>query len=122
MSRYLIYFARFLLALIFVVSGYAKMIHFSGTESMLSSQGIPLAPVMTVIVIGVELAGGLMLMIGPRPGWTALVLCVYLIPVTLTIHNFWAAPPAQYQMQQIQFLKNLAIMGGLLAFYTREPK
>jgi len=110
------------MALIFVVSGFGKLTHFSGTESMLASQGIPLAPVVSVIVIGVELVGGLMLMISPWPGWTGLVLFVYLIPVTLTMHNFWAAPTAQYQMQKIQFLKNLAIMGGLLAFYTREPK
>ena len=29
-------------------------------------------------------------------------------------HNFWAAAPEQAMMQQIQFLKNITIMGGLL--------
>ena len=59
MSRYLFYVARFLMALIFIVSGYGKLTHFSGTESMLASQGIPLAPVVSVIVIVME-GGGLL--------------------------------------------------------------
>ena len=122
MSRFLIFVARFLMAFIFIVSGIGKLTNFSATESMLASQGIPLAPVVTAIVIAMELGGGLMLLFSPWPGWAALVLFVYLIPVTVMIHNFWASPPDQHQMQEIQFLKNLAIMGGLLAFYTREPK
>jgi putative oxidoreductase len=122
MSRYLIYVARFLMALIFIWTGVGKMTHFSGTQALLASQGIPLAPLATVIVIVMELGGGVLLLCGPWAKWAALVLCIYLIPVTLTMHNFWSAPPAQHQMQQIQFLKNLAIMGGLLVFYTREPK
>jgi putative oxidoreductase len=122
MSRSLIFVARFLMAFIFVVTGIGKISNFSETESMLAAQGIPLAAAVTVIVTVIELGGGLMLLFSPWPGWAALVLCFYLIPVTLTMHNFWAAPPEQHQMQEIQFLKNLAIMGGLLAFYTRESK
>jgi putative oxidoreductase len=43
-------------------------------------------------------------------------LFLYLIPVTLVMHNFWAAPAAEQQNQIINFLKNVAILGGLLKF------
>ena len=49
-------------------------------------------------------------------GW-ALVL--YLIPVSHIFHNFWAFTGAEQQMQMINFLKNLAIMGGLLLVALR---
>jgi putative oxidoreductase len=39
---------------------------------------------------------------------------VWLVPVTLVFHNFWAVPAAQQQDQMINFLKNVAIIGGLL--------
>lgn len=39
---------------------------------------------------------------------------LFLIPVTLIFHNFWAVEPDQVRMQMIQFQKNLAIMGGML--------
>lgn len=122
MNRYLICIARVLMGLIFVISGVGKIMGFSGTEAMLASKGLPLAAVATAVVIVIEVAGGLLLMIGLWSGWAALVLFLYLIPVTLTMHNFWAAPPDQHQNQLIHFLKNLSIMGGLLAFYTRQPR
>jgi len=42
------------------------------------------------------------------------VMFLWMIPVTLLFHNFWAAPADQQMVQQIMFLKNLAMMGGFL--------
>ena len=44
----------------------------------------------------------------------ALGLFVFLIPTTLTFHNFWTLEDPERQQQMIHFLKNLAILGGLL--------
>lgn len=44
-----------------------------------------------------------------------------LIPVTPTFHNLWAAPAMQHQLQQIMFLKNVAIMGGLAQVVAFRP-
>ncbi|HYT56152.1 MAG TPA: DoxX family protein, partial [Verrucomicrobiae bacterium] len=46
--------------------------------------------------------------------WGALLLFLYLIPVTLIFHNFWAYSGIEMQTQLVNFLKNLSIMGGLL--------
>lgn len=44
----------------------------------------------------------------------AAALFLWMIPVTLIFHNFWAMPAAEQQIQTIMFMKNLAIMGGML--------
>ncbi len=62
----------------------------------------------------VELACGLAVLAGFKTRIVAWVLFLYLIPVTFFFHNFWAAQGAEQQTQMINFLKNAAIMGGLL--------
>jgi uncharacterized membrane protein YphA (DoxX/SURF4 family) len=47
-------------------------------------------------------------------GWAATAIFLFLIPVTLVFHNFWALADQERFMQLIQFQKNLAIMGGML--------
>jgi putative oxidoreductase len=49
----------------------------------------------------------------------ALALICFLIPASLIFHNFWAFTGAEQRMQMINFLKNLAIMGGLLLVVLR---
>ena len=51
---------------------------------------------------------------GFKARYAALVIALWLVPVTLVFHNFWGVPAAQQQEQMINFLKNLAIIGGLL--------
>ena len=62
----------------------------------------------------VELACGLAILTGFKTRIVAWVLFLYLIPVTFFFHNFWAAQGQEQQTQMINFLKNAAIMGGLL--------
>lgn len=105
---------RVLLALIFVVSGYGKIGGFDGTAAYMASKGLPLVSVLLVLTIIVELGGGLMIMLGVKARIAATALFLFLIPVTAIFHGFWAVDAASAQMQQIMFMKNVAIMGGLL--------
>jgi len=105
---------RILLASLFVLSGFNKITGFAGTAGYMASKGLPMAEVLLVLTILVELGGGLMLILGYRARMAALAIFLFIIPVTLVFHNFWAVPAAEAQMQMIQFMKNLAIMGGML--------
>jgi putative oxidoreductase len=105
---------RCLLGLIFVVAGTGKIMAYSGTAGYMASKGMPLVPLMLPLTILLELGSGLMLVTGWHARWAALALFLFIIPTTLIFHNFWAAPPAQVQSQMNNFLKNLAIMGGML--------
>ena len=105
---------RILLALIFVMSGYEKLGSFAGTAGYMAKAGIPFTEAALVIAIIIELGGGILLILGWKTCWAALAIFVFVILATLTFHNFWAVEAAQVQMQQIHFMKNLCILGGLL--------
>ena len=105
---------RILLALIFVISGYNKIVGFEGTVGYIASKGLPLAQLGAVLAIVVELGAGVLLVIGWQARWAATAVFLFLIPTTLLFHNFWAVDAARVQMETIQFMKNLCIMGGML--------
>lgn len=104
---------RLLLSVIFLISGCLKVTHFS-TYAGFMPPTMPAPKVMLGLAAFAELAGGLSLLLGLWSRIGALGLFVFLIPTTLMFHNFWAADAAHYQEQFANFLKNVAIMGGLL--------
>lgn len=108
---------RVALGIIFVISGFGKLAAWSGTAAYAASKGVP-APVLA-IATALEVLGGLSMVLGFKARWGALALIVFLVPVTLVFHNFWAVPADQRQMQLVNFLKNLSIGGGLLIVFAR---
>jgi putative oxidoreductase len=107
---------RILLATIFLVSGYGKLMDAAGTQKHMADAGLPIVQVLYVLTVIVELGGGALLVVGWKARIPALVLFLFLIPVTLTFHTNFAEP-----MQKAQFLKNMAIMGGLLMAAAYGP-
>ena len=112
---------RILLALIFILSGWGKITGYSGAAGYMASAGMPLVNVLLPLAILAELGGGLLLVTGYQARWAAAGLFAFMIPTTLIFHGFWSVPAEQMQMQQIQFLKNLSIMGGMLMVTAFGP-
>lgn len=105
---------RLLMAALFVPAGLHKITGFATTAAMMAAKGLPLSEVLLVLTIAIELGGGLMLLLGWHARAAAVALFLFMIPVTLVFHGFWNIADAQAQgMQQIMFMKNIAIMGGL---------
>jgi putative oxidoreductase len=77
--------------------------------------------VLLPLTIAVELGGGLLLAVGFKARWAALAIFLFLIPVTFVFHAFWGIDPKEAAMQQINFLKNLSIMGGMLMVFAHGP-
>ena len=107
---------RLLLAYMFVPSGWGKLIGFSGVAGYIASKGVPLPEVCAAIAVAAELGLGLMLLFGWQARWAALGMAIFIAVITPIFHNYWAVPEAQVMMQKMNFNKNLAIAGGLLAF------
>jgi len=105
---------RVLLSVIFLLSGIGKIMDWSGTEAMMSAHGMPAVPLLHIGAIVVEFGIGLLFIVGWQTRWTALALFLFLIPTTLIFHHFWDLAEPERTLQMINFLKNLAIMGGLL--------
>ena len=81
----------------------------------LQKQGVPYAEILAPIGAGVEFLGGVAVLIGFQTSLAALLLVVFTIIATLIAHRFWDFEGQARQMQQGQFFKNLAIVGGFLA-------
>jgi len=110
---------RILLSLIFIASGFGKIGNWSGTAQYMASKGMVAVPFFLFMAIVFEIGGGLSVVLGLKARWGALALFLFLIPVTAIFHNFWAFADMERQMQMIHFMKNLAIMGGLLLVAAR---
>ena len=108
------FLGRIFLALLFVVSGIGKITGYAGTAAVMASKGLPVVDILLPLTIAVELGGGLLLALGWKARWAAAALFLFLIPTTLIFHQFWGIDPKLVQMQKIHFLKNVAIMGGML--------
>jgi putative oxidoreductase len=111
--------ARIPIVAIFVYTGISKLTHFDGTAHAIGENGIPLAAVATAIAILIELGGAILIIVGWQTKLAAAVQFVYLIVITFMYHNFWAVPPQLHDVQLLNFLKNVGIMGGLLFLATR---
>jgi putative oxidoreductase len=113
--------ARVLLAALFVPAGISKIAGFAGTVGYIGSVGLPLPIVGAVLAIVAEAGGGIALLLGFQTRIAALVLAVFTVVAGVFFHAFWAAAPEAAQMQQIMFMKNIAIAGGLLMLTAFGP-
>jgi putative oxidoreductase len=104
---------RLLFSLIFLLAAAG---HFSHPEiAYAAQQGVPLASIAVPLSGVLALLGGLSVLVGYQAKWGAWLLIVFLVPVTLLLHNFWAVKdPMMAQMQMAMFMKNLSMIGGAL--------
>ena len=111
--NYLVLLGRILYTAIFIMAAPG---HFSaGTIGYAASQGVPLASIAVPVSGLIALAGGLSILLGYRAKWGAWLIVLFLVPVTVMMHNFWAmTDPNAAQMQQIMFMKNLSMLGAAL--------
>lgn len=127
---------RMLLAFIFLYEAYDSIFFFKATKQKMLEYGLTWQPELllyggTIVLV----LGGLMVLSGYRSSFGAALLLLYWIPVTFIVHDYWKLPfdcmmeyncpnvPLQGEaiyrrLQAILFMKNLAIMGGLLMIWV----
>jgi len=106
-ANWIVPVGRVLIALIFVVAGYGKIGGYEATQGYMTAMGVPGGLLPLVIVL--ELGGGILLVLGLFTRYVALALAGFSILSAILFHGNIAD-----QMQQIMFMKNLAIAGGFL--------
>lgn len=111
----LLLLARLALGAIFIQSGFGKLTDLAGFTAGLEAMGVPLASVLAVAGALVEFLGGFAIVLGAWTRLAAVLVAGFTVVATLLAHRFWDVPADQQAMQSIQFMKNLAIVGGLLA-------
>jgi len=113
---------RILFSLIFIMTA---MGHFSAASiGYATSQGVPAASILVPLSGIIAVLGGLSIALGYKAKWGAWLIVIFLVPVTLWMHAFWAAKdPMTMQMQMSIFMKNLAMLGAalLITYFGAGP-
>jgi putative oxidoreductase len=117
----LLLIGRLLIAALFIVFGYMKLMSFGGTVNYFAKWGFPLPQATTVVSIIFELGFGALLAIGWKTRWWAWALAVYVVIAAAVAHRYWTYDPAQVFAQTSFFYKNLAVVGGLLVLAAVGP-
>ncbi len=110
--------ARILLALMFVMGGISKFTDIGGTAGYIGSVGLPLPQLLALGAAALELGAGVLLIVGWQARWAALALAAFTVLASVLFHNFWAMPADKAFMQQLMFMKNLSVTGGLLFVFA----
>jgi putative oxidoreductase len=120
--KYAVLAGRQLFSLIFIVASTA---HFNAqTIHAAAAHGVPLPDVLVPISGLIALLGGLSILLGFQIKLGAWLLMIFLVPVTLVMHNFWSvSDPTAFQIQKAMFMKNLAMLGGALviSYFGADP-
>jgi putative oxidoreductase len=111
--KYVLVASRILFSVIFLISASG---HFDpNTIAFAASKGVPLASITVPLAGIIEAAGALSIMIGFKARYGALLIIIFLIPVTIAFHDFWnVADPMARNLDMTSFLKNISMLGGAL--------
>jgi putative oxidoreductase len=109
---------RILLGAIFLVAGLRKLMGVAASAGYFAKLGFPMPEVMVWAAIVIEIGGALLLILGWHARRAAWLLILFVAIATAMAHRFWefdvTRDAAVYNNQLNHFLKNAAIIGGLL--------
>jgi len=111
---------RLLLAALFVVSGIWHAMHFPVSAAYFARLGLPFEYVAAGLTTAFEVIAGLLLAVGWKTRCVAWALAAFTLVATALGHRFWEADPAFFFNQLTHFLKNLAIVGGLIVLAEKR--
>ena len=120
MKKYIPLTGRILFSLIFLLT---IMSHFKKEAiDFAGSKGVPVPGFLVPLSGIIAFLGGLSIVLGYKTKVGALLIILFLIPVTFFMHDFWnESNPQQMQMQMANFMKNIALLGGALLILYFGP-
>lgn len=113
--------ARVLIALLFLVFGWQKLLDHSGTVQYMTHAGVPLPALATVIAIIMEFFVSIAIILGAATRPLVLLLALYTLATALIGHHYWTMTGMARFENEINFYKNISIIGGMLALYVAGP-
>lgn len=110
--------ARILLSLLFVIFGWGKLTAFPGTVQLMVHVGAPLPEIAAVVAVIMEFFVGIAIILGVATRPLAPLLAIYTLGTAIIGHHFWTMSGMAHMENEINFFKNISIIGGLLALYV----
>ncbi|MEJ5864093.1 DoxX family protein [Pseudomonas farsensis] len=113
--------ARILLMTLFVLAGWGKLTGFDGTVAYMTSLGAPAPTLAAAVAVVMEFAVAILLILGFYTRPLALLFALFVLGTALIGHPFWNMVDPERSANMTQFLKNMSIIGGLLALAVAGP-
>ena len=95
-----------------------KLMDINQFAAELVLMGVPAPETMAIIGAVIEFAGGLALVVGLQLRFAVLVMIAFTIVATLMAHRFWTYAAAEWEDQFAHFVKNVMVVGGLIALFV----
>jgi putative oxidoreductase len=108
---------RIFMSWIFIVSGFGKITDVAAFSAVLTKRGVPAPSFMGWLGAIVEFGGGLLILLGIKLRYAAILMILFVIVATLISHRYWDYPVDQMMAQRTNFWKNVTIIGGLLFMF-----
>ncbi|MCA4825325.1 DoxX family protein [Serratia sp. JUb9] len=106
--------ARILLMILFIIFGWMKLTNFGATVTSMEGYGAPMPYLAAIIAVVVEFLFGIALIVGIFTRPIALLFALYVLGTAFIGHPFWHMTGAEMMGNEINFFKNVSIIGGLL--------
>jgi putative oxidoreductase len=114
-EKLLVTTGRVLLGVYFILPGINKVTDFDGNSEYMAEHGMVLIPFFLVLTIILQIGGGFAMVAGYRTKIVAFLLAGLTLVISLVMHDFWTMEPGLQTSHEAQnFVKNMAIMAGLL--------
>jgi putative oxidoreductase len=108
---------RILLMLLFVIFGWEKLTGFPGTVGYFTQTGVPMPALAAVIAVVMEFFVGVAIILGLLTRPLAVILAIYTLGTALIGHHYWTMSGMARVENEINFFKNVSIIGGLFLLY-----
>lgn len=116
-----VFIARFLLALLFLIFGWSKFGDYPGTIAYMMQSGAPLPTIAALVAIVVELFVSIAIILGIWTRPLAVVLALYSLAAACIGHPYWSMEGIDRSANMINFYKNFSIIGGFMLLYVTGP-
>ncbi|MBV8235665.1 MAG: DoxX family protein [Planctomycetaceae bacterium] len=110
--------ARILLAVLFLVFGWGKLTDYTGTLGYMAATGAPMPPVAALVAIAVEFFVSIAVVLGVWTRPLAVLMAAYALATGIIGHHYWTMTGVEQFANEINFYKNVSIMGGFLLLYV----
>ncbi len=110
----LILVARIFISSLFLWAGATKVVHWKGSVEYMHLKKMPTSLLPAAILM--QIIGGLSVLLGFEARVGALLLIVYMIPAAIKMHDFWNVQGDARTTEKTMFMKDMAVLGGLLLF------
>ena len=109
---------RLAMCWIFLSSGFGKLTDVAGFSGVLAKRGVPVPSFMGWLGAIVEFGGGVLIILGIKIRYVAILMILFVIVATLIAHRYWEYTGPALNVNYLFLTKNVGVLGGLLYVFV----